>query len=146
MILSNLAIKIEHLLDTSLVNQLSDERIHEVMDVFYHHDSGMILENVGFDGGFSDTIEGRLLSPSMYHLNLLSPRKYELRLRVALYEYQKPMPSTRVMYIRIMAISAGASDMLLVLVFNKMAIQIHFNGKRINYSICQESNLPTTEF
>jgi N-acylglucosamine 2-epimerase len=63
MILSNLAMEIEHLLDASLVNQLADECTHEVMDVFYHHDSGTILENVSPDGEFSDTFEGRLLNP-----------------------------------------------------------------------------------
>ena len=63
MILCNLALEIEHLLDEGLVGQLTDECIREVMDVFYHQESGLILENVRPDGSFSDSFEGRLLNP-----------------------------------------------------------------------------------
>jgi N-acylglucosamine 2-epimerase len=63
MILSNLALEIEHLLDKDLVNRLTQECIHEVMEVFYDQTSGQILENVTPDGQFSDSFEGRLLNP-----------------------------------------------------------------------------------
>lgn len=63
MILCNLALEIEHLLDQELVAQLTNDCVHEVMDVFYHAESGLILENVGPDGAFSDSFEGRLLNP-----------------------------------------------------------------------------------
>ena len=63
MILSNLALEIEHLLDKDLVARLTQECIHEVMEVFYDKESGQILENVTPDGQFSDTFEGRLLNP-----------------------------------------------------------------------------------
>lgn len=63
MILCNLSLEIEHLLESSLVNQLTDTCIHEVMDVFYHQESGLILENVTPSGQFSDSFEGRLLNP-----------------------------------------------------------------------------------
>ncbi|WP_430972804.1 AGE family epimerase/isomerase [Sunxiuqinia rutila] len=63
MILCNLSLEIEHLLPEELVNQTIDEAIHEVMDVFYQPDSGLILENVKPDGSFSDSFEGRLLNP-----------------------------------------------------------------------------------
>jgi N-acylglucosamine 2-epimerase len=63
MILSNLAIELGDIIDPSLKNELIDQVIHEVMDVFYHKDSGMILENVTPEGHFSDSFEGRLLNP-----------------------------------------------------------------------------------
>lgn len=63
MILSNLALEIEHLLDKDLVARLTEECIHEVMEVFYDKDSGQILENVTPEGQFSDSFEGRLLNP-----------------------------------------------------------------------------------
>ncbi|WP_407425252.1 AGE family epimerase/isomerase [Arcticibacter sp.] len=63
MILSNLSIEIEHLLDKSLVDQLIQEVIDEVMNVFYQPEHGIIFENVNIDGSFSDSFEGRLLNP-----------------------------------------------------------------------------------
>lgn len=63
MILSNLSLELEHILDASLVEELTDEVIHEVMNVFYHEESGLILENVHHDGQFSDSFEGRLVNP-----------------------------------------------------------------------------------
>lgn len=63
MILCNLSLEIEHLLPVELVNQTMDEAIHEVMDVFYQPDTGLILENVKPDGSFSDSFEGRLMNP-----------------------------------------------------------------------------------
>ncbi len=63
MILSNLAIELGDIMDPSLKNELIDQVIHEVMEVFYHKDSGMILENVTPEGHFSDSFEGRLLNP-----------------------------------------------------------------------------------
>ncbi|RZM18438.1 MAG: AGE family epimerase/isomerase, partial [Pedobacter sp.] len=63
MILSNLSIEIEHLLDKSLVTELIEEVIDEVMNVFYQPEHGIIFENVNLDGSFSDSFEGRLLNP-----------------------------------------------------------------------------------
>lgn len=63
MILCNLSLEIEHVLDEALVNQIMEECIHEVMEVFYDKQSGLILENVTPDGAFSDSFEGRLLNP-----------------------------------------------------------------------------------
>lgn len=63
MILCNLALEIEHLLEPELVQSLTQECIHEIMDVFYHPESGLILENVNPQGQFSDSFEGRLLNP-----------------------------------------------------------------------------------
>lgn len=63
MILCNLSLEIEHLLDPSLVKALIEECIHEVMEVFYEPQSGLILENVAPDGSFVDCFEGRHLNP-----------------------------------------------------------------------------------
>lgn len=63
MILCNLSLEIEHLLEPSMVEKLINECVHEVMEVFYDNNSGLILENVLLDGQFSDSFEGRLLNP-----------------------------------------------------------------------------------
>lgn len=63
MILCNLALEIEHLLDRELVEATTEACIHEVMDVFYDTDLGLIRENVTPDGQVSDSFDGRLLNP-----------------------------------------------------------------------------------
>lgn len=63
MILCNLALELEHVIGSAEVNRLIPEVVHEVMDVFYQPESGLILENVQPDGSFSDSFEGRLLNP-----------------------------------------------------------------------------------
>lgn len=63
MILCNLSLEIEHLLEPELVAETIKTCIHEVMEVFYDEQSGLILENVNPDGSFSDSFEGRLLNP-----------------------------------------------------------------------------------
>ncbi|HMQ49317.1 MAG TPA: AGE family epimerase/isomerase [Saprospiraceae bacterium] len=63
MILCNLCLEIEHLLAPELVIGIISHCIHEVMDVFYDAERGLILENVTPEGQFSDTFDGRLLNP-----------------------------------------------------------------------------------
>ncbi|MCU0336563.1 MAG: AGE family epimerase/isomerase [Sediminibacterium sp.] len=63
MILCNLALELEHVIGSEEVDKLIPEVIHEVMEVFYQPDSGLILENVHPNGSFSDSFEGRLLNP-----------------------------------------------------------------------------------
>jgi len=63
MILCNLSLELEHILGSSRVNEFVPEVIHEVMDVFYQPDHGLILENVNPDGSFNHSFEGRLLNP-----------------------------------------------------------------------------------
>jgi len=63
MILCNLSLEIEHLLPAELVEKTIATVLHEVMEVFYQKESGLILENVHSDGSFSDSFEGRLLNP-----------------------------------------------------------------------------------
>lgn len=63
MILSNLCLEIEELLEPELVEETIRHCIHEVMEVFYQPEHGLILENVTPNGQFSDTFDGRLLNP-----------------------------------------------------------------------------------
>jgi len=63
MILCNLSLEIEHLLPAELVEKTIQDAIHEVMEIFYQPESGLILENVNPDGSFSDSFECRLLNP-----------------------------------------------------------------------------------
>ena len=63
MILCNLSLELEHILGKEKVEEFIPTIIHEVMDVFYHPDFGLILENVYEDGTFCDSFEGRLLNP-----------------------------------------------------------------------------------
>lgn len=63
MILCNLALEMEGTLGKERVDSFIPTVIHEVMEVFLQPDSGLILENVEPDGGFSDSFEGRLVNP-----------------------------------------------------------------------------------
>lgn len=63
MILCNLSLEIEHLLDEHTLKETIENCIHEVMDVFYRPELGIVLENVTIDNQLSDTFEGRVLDP-----------------------------------------------------------------------------------
>jgi N-acylglucosamine 2-epimerase len=63
MILCNLGLELEPIIGTERVNSFIPTVIHEVMEVFYKPELGVVLENVNEDGSFSDTHEGRLLNP-----------------------------------------------------------------------------------
>ena len=63
MTLCSVSLEIEHLLDKNLVNKTIDRCIHEVTEVFYDEESGLIRENINPDGSFSDSFEGRLINP-----------------------------------------------------------------------------------
>jgi N-acylglucosamine 2-epimerase len=63
MILCNLALELEHILGKEKVDEFIPTVVHEVMDVFYQPELGLILENVYEDGSFCDSFEGRLLNP-----------------------------------------------------------------------------------
>lgn len=85
MILSNLSGIISHLLDKETVERITDDCIHEVMEVFYSTEHGVILENVAPDGSFSDSFEGRLLNPghaieAMWFMMDLAARSGDRRL------------------------------------------------------------------
>ena len=63
MILCNVALEIEPLLDADFMQRTIDTCIHEVMDVFYRPELGLIVENLGTDGELVDCFVGRQLNP-----------------------------------------------------------------------------------
>ncbi len=63
MILCNLSLELEHIIGIERVNSFIPTIIHEVMNVFYQPDLGLILENVYEDGSFCDSFEGRTVNP-----------------------------------------------------------------------------------
>ncbi len=67
MILCNLTLIMEEVWGKENVDQFIEPLIHEVTEVFYDRESGLILENVSPDGSFSDSFEGRLVNPG--HVN-----------------------------------------------------------------------------
>ena len=63
MILCNLSLELEDILGKERVDSFIPAVLHEVMDVFYRPELGLIVENVNLDGSLSDTFEGRLMNP-----------------------------------------------------------------------------------
>lgn len=63
MILCNVALEIEPLLDADFMQRTIDTCIHEVMDVFYRPELGLIVENLSTNGELVDCFEGRQLNP-----------------------------------------------------------------------------------
>lgn len=63
MILCNLALEIEPLLEKEFMQKTIETCIHEVMDVFYRPELGLIVENVSTEGELLDNFDGRLLNP-----------------------------------------------------------------------------------
>lgn len=63
MILCNLALEIEPLLDKDFMEKSIYNCIHEVLDVFYRPELGLIVENVSVDGQLLDNFDGRSLNP-----------------------------------------------------------------------------------
>ena len=64
MILCNLALEIEEFIDPALIDSTIDICLHEVLDVFYQKDLGLIVENVSAaDNSLVDSFEGRTINP-----------------------------------------------------------------------------------
>ena len=63
MILCNLALEIEHLIEPDYLNKTIETCLHEVLDVFYRPELGLIVENVTTDNQLSDTFAGRHMNP-----------------------------------------------------------------------------------
>lgn len=63
MILCNLVLEIEHLLDPEMVQGYLKQGVQTVLEDFYDTQNGLIRENINADGSFSDTFQGRLISP-----------------------------------------------------------------------------------
>ncbi|MBR1889053.1 MAG: AGE family epimerase/isomerase [Alloprevotella sp.] len=63
MILCNVALEIEHLLSPDFLKQTIDTCLHEVLDVFYRPELGLIVEALSKDGSLVDSLDGRKLNP-----------------------------------------------------------------------------------
>lgn len=63
MIISNMLLEIEELVEPELVDKTIDYCVHEVLDVFYQPDLGVLLENMTMDNQLSDSYDGRLIDP-----------------------------------------------------------------------------------
>ncbi len=63
MILCNVALEIEPLLEKDFLDKTIETCVHEVMDVFYRPELGLIVEHLGTDNQLVDCMNGRLLNP-----------------------------------------------------------------------------------
>ena len=63
MILCNMALEAEQMIDPALLDATIRDCIHQVMEVFYRGELGLIVENVAADGELSDSFEGRQINP-----------------------------------------------------------------------------------
>ena len=63
MILCNVALEIESLLEPAFLQKAIDDCLHEVLDVFYRPEIGLIVEALGKDGNLVDCFDGRKLNP-----------------------------------------------------------------------------------
>ena len=63
MILCNVALEIEHLLSPDFLQETMETCIHEVMDVFYRPELGLIVEHLSMDNELVDCMDGRLMNP-----------------------------------------------------------------------------------
>lgn len=63
MILCNVALEIEPLLDKEFLDKTISTCVHEVMDVFYRPELGLIVEHLSTEGELVDCMDGRLLNP-----------------------------------------------------------------------------------
>lgn len=63
MILCNVALEIEPLLEPDFLRRTIDTCVHEVMDVFYRPELGLIVESLSQSGELVDCFEGRHLNP-----------------------------------------------------------------------------------
>ena len=96
MILCNVALEIEPLLEPDFLKRTIDTCIHEVMDVFYRPELGLIVEHLDTDGNLVDCFDGRLLNPghaieAMWFImdlgkRLNRPELFEKAVRIALNE------------------------------------------------------------
>ena len=63
MILCNVALEIESLLDKDFLDKTIETCVHEVMEVFYRPELGLIVEHLGTNNEMVDCMDGRLLNP-----------------------------------------------------------------------------------
>lgn len=63
MILCNVALEIEPLLEKNFLDKTIETCVHEVMDVFYRPELGLIVEHLSTDNQLVDCMDGRQLNP-----------------------------------------------------------------------------------
>lgn len=63
MILCNVALEVESLIAPDFLQKAIGDCLHEVMDVFYRPELGLIVEALGNDGNLVDCFDGRKLNP-----------------------------------------------------------------------------------
>ena len=64
MIICNMALEVEDIIDDpSLIEAAIDRSVHEIVDVFWKPELGVILENLAPDGSMVDCFEGRKVNP-----------------------------------------------------------------------------------
>ncbi|MDD6783256.1 MAG: AGE family epimerase/isomerase [Prevotellaceae bacterium] len=63
MILCNVSLELEPLIDPDFLQKTIDNCIHEVIDVFYQPQMGLIVEALGKDGQLVDCLDGRKMNP-----------------------------------------------------------------------------------
>lgn len=63
MILCNVSLELEPLIDPDFLQKTIDNCIHEVLDVFYQPQLGLIVEALGKDGELVDCLDGRKMNP-----------------------------------------------------------------------------------
>ncbi|MDR0714603.1 MAG: AGE family epimerase/isomerase [Bacteroidales bacterium] len=67
MIMCNLSLILEEIIGSDEADRTVTPLLHEIMDVFYQKQSGLITESVAPDGSFCDCFEGRVVNPG--HVN-----------------------------------------------------------------------------
>ena len=64
MIICNMALEVEDIIDDpALIEAAIDRSVHEIVDVFWKPELGVILENLAPDGSMVDCFEGRKVNP-----------------------------------------------------------------------------------
>ncbi|MGN1220570.1 MAG: AGE family epimerase/isomerase, partial [Candidatus Cryptobacteroides sp.] len=64
MIICNMALEVEDIInDPALIERTIDESVHEIVDVFWQPELGVIMENLAPDGSMVDCFEGRKVNP-----------------------------------------------------------------------------------
>ena len=64
MIICNMALEVEDIInDPALIESTIDRSVHEIVDVFWQPQLGVILENLAPDGSMIDCFEGRKVNP-----------------------------------------------------------------------------------
>ena len=63
MILCNVSLELEPLIDPDFLQKTIENCIHEVIDVFYQPQMGLIVEALGKDGQLVDCLDGRKMNP-----------------------------------------------------------------------------------